>query len=211
MDCSKHCVLEIHPLTCITFVRNIFAFDVKEKYIYITMAQQPYMGSGLLLPRLLGRAHSWQLVTGQLAALLFYRSWCDRQNHLAGSQEILGLNFCLRNISIHARKVLLHAVNLRHGTDGFTSPPKEVVLLIFITLKNPSTSVGIEPANLGSTLTTSPPKSTSCIVVLRISKRNFFLKIWRWISTFYYWHFKGSENVSVCSKFNRRWDELNKL
>ena len=45
---------------------------------------------------------------------------------------------------IHARKVLLHAVNLRHGTDGFTSPPKEVVLRIFIT------SVGIEPANLGS-------------------------------------------------------------
>jgi hypothetical protein len=26
-----------------------------------------------------------------------------------------------RNIFIHARKVLLHAVNLRHGTDGFTS------------------------------------------------------------------------------------------
>jgi hypothetical protein len=47
------------------------------------------------------------------------------------------LEFCLRNISIHARKVLLHAVNLRHGTDGFTSPPKEVVLRIFSTLKNP--------------------------------------------------------------------------
>jgi hypothetical protein len=30
------------------------------------------MGSGLLFPRLLGRAHSWQLVTSQLAALLFY-------------------------------------------------------------------------------------------------------------------------------------------
>ena len=26
---------------------------------------------------------------------------------------------------------LLHAVNLRHGTDGFTSPPKEGVLRIF--------------------------------------------------------------------------------
>jgi hypothetical protein len=47
-------------------------------------------------------------------------------------------------------KVLLHAVNLRHGTDGFTSPPMEVVVRIFITLKNPSTSVGIEPAKLGS-------------------------------------------------------------
>jgi hypothetical protein len=60
----------------------------------------------------------------------------------------MAAEFCLRNISIHARKVLLHAVNLRHGTDGFTSPPKEVVLRIFITLKNPS--AGIEPANLGS-------------------------------------------------------------
>jgi hypothetical protein len=26
---------------------------------------------------------------------------------------------------------LLHAINLRHGTDGFTSPPKEGVLRIF--------------------------------------------------------------------------------
>jgi hypothetical protein len=59
----------------------------------------------------------------------------------------MAAEFCLRNISIHARKVLLHAVNLRHGTDGFTSLPKDVVLRIF---KNPSTSAGIEPANLGS-------------------------------------------------------------
>jgi hypothetical protein len=27
--------------------------------------------------------------------------------------------------------VLLHAANLRHGTDGFTSPPKECMLWIF--------------------------------------------------------------------------------
>jgi hypothetical protein len=68
---------------------------------------------------------------------------------------------CLRNISIHARKDLLHAVNLRHGTDGFTSPPKEVVLRIFITLKNPRP--GLNPRTLGpvaSTLTTSPPRAT---------------------------------------------------
>jgi hypothetical protein len=67
--------------------------------------------------------------------------------------------FGLRNISIHARKVLLHAVNLRHGTDGFTS--KQVVLRIFITLKNPRS--GSNPRTLGpvaSTLTTSPPRST---------------------------------------------------
>jgi hypothetical protein len=54
---------------------------------------------------------------------------------------------------LYARKVLLHAVNIRHGTDGFTSPPKEVVLRIFITFKNPST---LGP--VASTLTTSPPR-----------------------------------------------------
>jgi hypothetical protein len=66
------------------------------------------MGSGLLFPRLLSRAHSWQLVTGQLAALLFYRSWCDSQSHLAGSETWVrngGFEFSLRNIFIHARKV----------------------------------------------------------------------------------------------------------
>jgi hypothetical protein len=47
----------------------------------------------------------------------------------------------------HARKVILHAV---HGTDGFTSPPKEVVLRILMTLKNASSSAEFEPANLGS-------------------------------------------------------------
>ena len=40
---------------------------------------------------------------------------------------------------------LLHAANLRHGTDGFTSPPKEGVLRIF----SPA-STGFEPANLGT-------------------------------------------------------------
>jgi hypothetical protein len=29
------------------------------------------------------------------------------------------------------RRVLLNAANLRHGTDGFTSPPKEGMLWIF--------------------------------------------------------------------------------
>ena len=56
---------------------------------------------------------------------------------------------------------LLHAVNLRHGTDGFTSPPKEAVLRTFFALKNPTSSVGFEPANLGTKgqhATPRPPK-----------------------------------------------------
>jgi hypothetical protein len=44
-----------------------------------------------------------------------------------------GRSILLTKYLFHACKVLLHAVNLRHGTDGFTSPPKEGVLRIFIT------------------------------------------------------------------------------
>jgi hypothetical protein len=73
-----------------------------------------------------------------------------RQSGDLGEKWPLSILLTSITSSIHARKVLLQAVNLRHRTDGFTSPPKEVVLRIFITLKNPSTSVGIEPANLGS-------------------------------------------------------------
>ena len=40
---------------------------------------------------------------------------------------------------------LLHAANLRHGTDGFTSPPKEGVLRIFSTLKIPRLRPGLNP------------------------------------------------------------------
>ena len=35
---------------------------------------------------------------------------------------------CLHDVYIQAIRDLLHTANLRHGTDGFTSPPKEGVL-----------------------------------------------------------------------------------
>jgi hypothetical protein len=46
--------------------------------------------------------------------------------------------------SLTCRKIL------RHGADSFTSLSKEVVLRIFIAVKNPSSSAGYEPTNLGS-------------------------------------------------------------
>ena len=46
-------------------------------------------------------------------------------------------------------RYLLHAENLRHGTDGFIFPPKGGVLRI-IRPKNPTASVGFEPASLGT-------------------------------------------------------------
>ena len=42
-------------------------------------------------------------------------------------------------------KDLLHAVKLRHGTDGFTSPPKEGVLRIFFALKIRRLRPGVNP------------------------------------------------------------------
>jgi hypothetical protein len=57
-------------------------------------------------------------------------------------------------------RVLLRAVNLRHGTDGFTSPPKEVRATDFY-----QSSAGLEPAAespigpVASTLTTRPPRT----------------------------------------------------
>ena len=68
---------------------------------------------------------------------------------------------------------LLHAVNLLHGTDGFTSHPKEGVLRIFFALKSSTASVGFEPANLGTKgqhATSRPPKPTSNMLVFPVSK-----------------------------------------
>jgi hypothetical protein len=113
--------------------------------IIITMAQQPYMGPGLLLPPLFEVTKSCAFV----AVGDWWQSWCARQSHLAGSQETWRNGGYLAYATVLFMPVRFFYMP-RHGTDGFTSPPKEVVLRIFITLKNPSTSVGIEPANLGS-------------------------------------------------------------
>ena len=50
----------------------------------------------------------------------------------------------LRHPRIHFR-VILHSANMRHGTNGFTSLPKEGVLRIFSTA-----SAGFELVNLGT-------------------------------------------------------------
>ena len=73
--------------------------------------------------------------------------------------------FCLKMPDLHVTlRDLLHAVNLQHGTDGFTSPPKEGMLRIFFVLKNPTASVGFESASLGTKgqhATSRPPKPVS--------------------------------------------------
>jgi hypothetical protein len=62
-----------------------------------------------------------------------------------------GTNFALLSISFIFRRDLLTLRKfLRHGADGFTFPPKEGVLRVFIALKNSSLSAKFEPAILGS-------------------------------------------------------------
>jgi hypothetical protein len=59
---------------------------------------------------------------------------------------------------------LLHAVNLRHGTDGFTSPPKEGGLRIFLPWKIRRLRPGLNPR-------TWVPKAKSFTYCLQISKQ----------------------------------------
>ena len=69
---------------------------------------------------------------------------------------------------------LLHAVKLRHETDGFTSPPKEGVLRIFFRPENPTASAGCKSANLGTIgqhATSRPPKPLTCSLSL-VWKKN---------------------------------------
>jgi len=57
--------------------------------------------------------------------------------------------FCL-NTDFHVTfRDLLHAVKLRHGTDGFTSPPKEGVLRNFSPPKKTEGFGREKPANFG--------------------------------------------------------------
>jgi hypothetical protein len=57
------------------------------------------------------------------------------------------------NVDFHVTfRDLLHAVKLRHGTDGFTSPPNEGVLRIFSALKIQQFQPGANPAEDTSTL-----------------------------------------------------------
>jgi len=69
--------------------------------------------------------------------------------------------------------VLLHVVNLRHGTDGFTSPPKEGALRTFFARKIRRLRPGLKPLSRvpkASTLTCRPPKPLA--LVMQHVKRN---------------------------------------
>ena len=73
---------------------------------------------------------------------------------------------------------LLHAANLRHGTDGFTSPPKEGVLGIFSPLKIQRLRPGLNPR-------TWVPKASTLPLA---TEADHYWNI-RWKFTWAMWHF----------------------
>ena len=84
---------------------------------------------------------------------------------------------------------LLHALNLRHGTDGFTSSPKEGVLRIFFALKNPTASVVFEPASFGT-------KSQHAVSTMLITVFNILI-----IIAIYYHYSYGLLSLLLATKF----------
>jgi len=82
--------------------------------------------------------------------------------------------FCL-NADLHVTfRDLLHAVKLRHGTDGFTSPPKEGVLRIFFALKIRRLRPGANPQTWvpkASTLPLRPSKPLILSVTIQTKKK----------------------------------------
>jgi len=63
---------------------------------------------------------------------------------------------------------LLHAANVRYGTDGFTSPPKEGMLRIFFSRKILRLQPGLNPRTWvleASMLTTRPLKPLAFLYV----------------------------------------------
>ena len=92
--------------------------------------------------------------------------------------------FCLKMPDFHVIfRDLLRAVNLRHATDGFTSPPKEGVQRIIFAVKKPTTSVGFEPANLGTKgqhATSRPPKPQIYVSTLLDNEQVEILRKMKW-------------------------------
>jgi hypothetical protein len=75
--------------------------------------------------------------------------------------------FCPHVSLSYSKDSLTCSKILRHGTADYISPPKKVVLRIFIGLKNRSSSAGFEPTNTGSNdkhATSRPPRATMATV-----------------------------------------------
>ena len=77
---------------------------------------------------------------------------------------------------------LLHAANLRHATDGFTSPPKEDVLRIFSPLKIERLRPGLNPRTWVLKASTLPPDHRSHYLIQTVHKIQFVRQKLQYVS-----------------------------
>ena len=92
----------------------------------------------------------------------------ERRNYLADE-------FCLKMPDFHVTfRDLLHAVNLRHGANGFTSLPKEGVLRTFSPWKNPRLRPGLN-------LRTWVPKASRLPLNHR-SRSHYYIVLVHWFT-----------------------------
>ena len=90
---------------------------------------------------------------------------------LRGSLPLLSPAFRSSHFRYHATfRDLLHAANLQHGTDGFTSPPKEGALRIFSPLKIRRFRPGLNPRTWVPKASTLPLDHQSRWFQIRHSK-----------------------------------------
>jgi hypothetical protein len=88
-----------------------------------------------------------------------------QQSHLVAKQEEFTkefMNLAYDRHLFHISKGFSTCRKILHGADGFTSPPKEGLLRIFVALKSPSPRLGLNPqtlAQVSSTLTSRPPRT----------------------------------------------------
>jgi hypothetical protein len=142
---------------CLVGLRNTTNIIPSEMMImsiwwdYVSEMRRP---SGLLfIPRRYMRVESHGGMT--LAGKTYSSTralWQSYQQSPSSKEGELGEwnNLALQIIFVHSSKGFLTFRKILQGADGFTAPPKEGVLRIFIAFKNRSPWAGIEPPNLCS-------------------------------------------------------------
>jgi hypothetical protein len=99
---------------------------------------------------------------------------CERT--LAGKGETVGEKCPVilpTNGDFHAKcRDFLHAANLRHGTDGFTSPPKEGTLWIFSPWKIRQLRPGSNPRTWVTDASVLPPWPPKSLILLTYSMQH---------------------------------------
>jgi hypothetical protein len=121
-------VSELRPPTCLLFIPQVIYVHGEQWWNDID------------------KESSWFVYQSSPVLLQAESSSSDAGGSGQGNDE-----FFLTKYFFHTWKCSLTSCKiLWHIADGFTSPPKEGVLRIFIAVKNPSPSAGFETVNVGS-------------------------------------------------------------